>query len=98
MSSLKIDDLWDFFYHGDRHALETLRCPKCGGTLQWSPHISSESRLFLGKMRHQMGLSVYCLGACNYMLLHLDGMAPEWALSVKDWDAFNRELRPESMS
>lgn len=93
MSSETIEDLWDAFYLGDRETLAAQRCPKCGGTLQWSPYINAEPRSYLGNMRHRMGLSVYCLGACNYMLAHWDGVAPEWVLKIENWDAFNLGLR-----
>ena len=43
-----------------------------------------------------MGLSIFCLGACNYMLAHLDGRAPAWALAISDWNAFNDELQAAS--
>jgi len=39
-----------------------------------------------------MGLSIFCLGACQHMIAHLDGLARDWALTIKDWDAFNKKL------
>jgi hypothetical protein len=39
-----------------------------------------------------MGMSIYCMGACNYMIEHLDGRAATWMLGIKDWAAFNRDL------
>lgn len=52
---------------------------------------SSEGAKLPGERKRPMGLSIYCLGAFNNMRGHLDGLAPDWALTVSDWEAFNRE-------
>jgi hypothetical protein len=86
-------DLWVIFFGGDREKIAAERCPRCGGALRWSPHIHNSPRIYSGVTQYPMGLSIYCTGRCNNMIGHLDGRAPEWALSVKDWEAFNNELR-----
>lgn len=85
-------DLWVVFYAGDRSALAAKVCPRCGGALFWSPYIHDKPRQLGGETRYGMGLSIYCRGACDYMLGHLDGLAPSWALGISDWDAFNDDL------
>jgi len=64
--------------------------------LQWSPYISPTPKDYLGEGRYSMGLSIYCLGACNHMLAHFDGKAPQWTLGITDWNRFNEELISDS--
>jgi hypothetical protein len=92
MKSDEAGDLWLLFFHGDRRSMASQRCRRCGGLLQWSPYIHPQTREYRGAQKHPVGLSIYCRGACNYMIAHLDGLAPDWALDVSDWDAFNHEL------
>jgi hypothetical protein len=98
MNTSRIDDLWDVFHLGDRQTLASAHCPACGGRLMWSPAIHSKTRLYQGTQRHPLGLSVYCLGRCNQMLGHWDGIAPDWAVCVADWNAFNRDLHHDEIA
>jgi hypothetical protein len=100
MKSDKAGALWLIFFHGDLRSMAAQRCSHCGGLLQWSPYIHEQTREYRGEQKHPMGLSIYCRGTCKYMIAHLDGIAPDWALAVTDWDAFNLQLEstqiPES--
>jgi hypothetical protein len=90
--------LWEVFYAGDRSVLAAQRCSRCGGALLWSPYIHDKPRQLGGKTRYPMGLSIYCRGSCDYMLGHLDGFAPTWALGITDWQAFNIELQSTNVA
>ncbi|MGV3661560.1 MAG: hypothetical protein ACO1TE_15340 [Prosthecobacter sp.] len=85
-------DLWVVFYEGDRGKIAATRCPSCCGPLIWSPYIHDVPRQVGGKKVRPMGLSIYCQGSCGYMIGHLDGRAPAWALDIQDWDVFNKSL------
>jgi hypothetical protein len=92
MKSDEAGDLWLLFFHGDRHAMAAQRCSGCGGPLFWSPCIHSRTLEYRGALKRPMGLSIYCRGTCSCLIAHLDGLVPDWALGVSDWDAFNDEL------
>lgn len=78
----EIGELWMLFFYGDCGSMAARRCSRCGGLLQWAPRIHSETRERRGVQKHPMGLSIFCRGACKYMIAHLDGLAPDWALGV----------------
>jgi hypothetical protein len=94
----ELDKIVTDFLSGDMQRLRDHRCPKCGGRLHFSVARRDGTVPDIPGRRYAAGISIYCVGACNYMLCHLDGFCPAWAESVSDWDAFSERLYAEDES
>ncbi len=83
--------LWCLFESGDRHAIAAQRCPNCSSSLVWMPIIDEEHQSKVGGRTRRMALNVWCRAVPEHLSFHLDGLAPDWAVEVPDWEQFNRE-------
>lgn len=92
MKAEKVTALLVAFMSGDRRAMAAQRCPQCGSPFVWMPLILPEARERDGRSVRHLALSVSCRGAISHRYGHWDGIAPDWSLSISDWDRFNREL------
>lgn len=89
----RIDQIEDAFVAGDLQVLRELRCPFCAGALSYSivKHLPPLSGAPPGR-RYRAGYFIFCRGQCERLLSHFDGLCPEWAEEIEDWDMFRRQL------
>lgn len=88
----QIDEIDSDFWFGNIAALQGKFCPKCGGRLMYSVYKGNLIPNASVGRRYQCGVSIYCVGECNSMLVHGDGYLPAWAETIQDWDQFSKDL------
>ncbi len=81
------------FLAGRLDQLKGRECPVCGqkGVLMHSVYKELFNADAPPGRRYKSGISIYCLGACNSMISHLDGFCPAWAEGIEDWEKFTQE-------
>ncbi len=83
-------DLWE----GDLDRLADARCPLCGErSLSYSAYVGAVSNRPEDRRRRQRSMNVRCLGSCGAWLSHIDGLLPDWAAQVEDWEDFSLRIR-----
>jgi hypothetical protein len=93
--TIEMNKIEEDFAQGNLTALRQRRCPMCGGKLSFSLYRGHRFSAGPWTGRYECGGRIYCVGDCNTMLSLWDGVCPEWAEDIKDWEAFSKELYAE---
>ena len=88
----KVEKIEKDFLNGDLESMRRNRCPQCDGKLLYSVSKGMFDESAPAGRRRSCGISIYCLGECQYMISHMDGFCPAWGENIEDWEQFSESL------
>lgn len=88
-----LERIEDEFLAGNFSKLSVEVCPVCGSLRSLSFSVVKDMAPSFSSMDEIKGaINIYCVGQCNRLLTHLNGLLPKWTESIDDWEEFSASL------